>query len=149
MDWDELRSLADDGIEIGSHTVSHPHLTRLDDATLRLELVDSRERVEDEIGRPCRFLAYPFGEEDGRVRRAARDAGYEAAFALRTGRTPSIRSRFPDWASGGTTGSCGQRRRLLSDGIIERGAVAAGRHTERTPSRNQNRSCEVGLYVLK
>ena len=95
MDWDELRGLADDGVEIGSHTVSHPHLTRLDDATLRRELVDSRVRVEDEIGRPCRFLAYPFGEEDGRVRQAAREAGYDAAFALRTGHAPVDPFSFP------------------------------------------------------
>lgn len=83
MRWDELRDLADSGIEIGSHTVSHPHLVELDDHTLERELLDSRLRIEDELGRPCRYLAYPFGEEDGRVRVAARAAGYEAAFSLR------------------------------------------------------------------
>lgn len=83
MGWDELRALADEGIEIGSHTVSHPHLTRLGDSELHRELVDSRERIEDVLGAPCRFLAYPFGEEDDRVRAAALAAGYRAAFALR------------------------------------------------------------------
>ena len=34
MSWAELRTLADAGWEIGSHTVTHPHLTQLDDATL-------------------------------------------------------------------------------------------------------------------
>jgi peptidoglycan/xylan/chitin deacetylase (PgdA/CDA1 family) len=95
MTWDELRELGEDGIEIGSHTVSHSHLTRLDDAELRRELVDSRERVEDEIGRPCRFLAYPFGEEDARIRAATRDAGYLAAFALRTDHAPVDPFSFP------------------------------------------------------
>jgi peptidoglycan/xylan/chitin deacetylase (PgdA/CDA1 family) len=62
--------------------VSHPHLPRLDDAGLRLELEESKARIEDELGRPCRFLAYPFGDDDARVHEAAEAAGYEAAFAL-------------------------------------------------------------------
>jgi peptidoglycan/xylan/chitin deacetylase (PgdA/CDA1 family) len=82
MTWDELRELAARGVVVGSHTISHPHLPRLDDAALERELTESRTRLEDELGRPCRYLAYPFGDEDERVRRAARAAGYAAAFAL-------------------------------------------------------------------
>jgi peptidoglycan/xylan/chitin deacetylase (PgdA/CDA1 family) len=83
MSWDELRENASMGVEIGSHTVSHPHLTRLGDSDLKRELDVSKKRIEDELRRPCRFLAYPYGEQDSRVRAAARSAGYEAAFALR------------------------------------------------------------------
>jgi peptidoglycan/xylan/chitin deacetylase (PgdA/CDA1 family) len=82
MDWDALRTLAARGVEIGSHTVSHPHLPRLTDAELQRELRESRERIADELARPCRYLAYPFGDEDARVRSAAAAAGYDAAFAL-------------------------------------------------------------------
>jgi peptidoglycan/xylan/chitin deacetylase (PgdA/CDA1 family) len=82
MGWDELRALAERGVEIGSHTVSHAHLTRLTDEEIVRELRDSRARIQDELGRACRFLAYPFGEDDERVHAAARDAGYEGAFAL-------------------------------------------------------------------
>jgi peptidoglycan/xylan/chitin deacetylase (PgdA/CDA1 family) len=73
------------GVEIGSHTVSHPHLTRLSDAELQRELGESKQRLEDELAAPCRFLAYPYGEHDERVRAAARAAGYAGAFALRAG----------------------------------------------------------------
>lgn len=82
MNWSQLRELVENGVEVGSHTVTHPHLTRLTDEELRRELDESRLRLEDELGVPCRFLAYPFGEEDARVRAAARSSGYEAAFAL-------------------------------------------------------------------
>jgi peptidoglycan/xylan/chitin deacetylase (PgdA/CDA1 family) len=82
MDWDALRALAARGVEVSSHTVSHPHLTRLGDEELGRELSESRERLEAELDRPCRFLAYPYGENDERVEAAARDAGYEAAFGL-------------------------------------------------------------------
>ena len=82
MDWDALRELAERGHEIGSHTVTHPRLTGLSDADLDRELRESRARVETELRRPCRFVSYPYGDEDERVQRSAREAGYEAAFAL-------------------------------------------------------------------
>jgi peptidoglycan/xylan/chitin deacetylase (PgdA/CDA1 family) len=52
----------------------------LSDREVDLELRDSKLEIEDHTGRPCRVLAYPFGETDDRVRAAARRAGYAAAF---------------------------------------------------------------------
>ncbi len=83
MNWDDLRDHAARGVEIGSHAVSHPHLTRLSDAELRHELEDSKREIEAELGMPCHDLAYPYGEHDQRVRAAARAAGYDRAYALR------------------------------------------------------------------
>lgn len=82
MDWDSLAALADRGIEVGSHTKTHPHLTAVSDSELRAELRESRERLEDVLGMPCRFLSFPYGEHDRRVRAAARASGYHGAFAL-------------------------------------------------------------------
>jgi peptidoglycan/xylan/chitin deacetylase (PgdA/CDA1 family) len=79
MTWDELR-----GVAVGSHGITHAHLTRLSDEELRRELVDSKHQIEDELGRPCRELAYPYGEHDERVRAAVRSAGYERAYGLTT-----------------------------------------------------------------
>ena len=83
MTWDDLRGHVDRGIAIGSHSVSHAHLTRLSDVELRHELEDSRHELEAELGRACTELAYPYGEHDARVRTAARAAGYGVAYALR------------------------------------------------------------------
>jgi peptidoglycan/xylan/chitin deacetylase (PgdA/CDA1 family) len=85
LDEDGARALVAAGMELGSHTLTHPDLTRLGDAELDRELVESRSAVEAIIGRPCRTLAYPFGSWDGRVARAAEAAGYELAFAWRPG----------------------------------------------------------------
>jgi peptidoglycan/xylan/chitin deacetylase (PgdA/CDA1 family) len=83
LDWKELRELAGAGrIEIGAHTVSHAHLRALPDDELERELVESKARIEDELGRPCPLFAYPYGEHDDRVRRAARAAGFDVAFGL-------------------------------------------------------------------
>lgn len=82
LDWSSLRAIAEDGlIDVGSHTRSHAHLTGLDDDDLHRELAGSKVAIESEVGRPCLFFAYPYGEHDARVREAVRAAGYSAAFA--------------------------------------------------------------------
>ena len=83
MTWDELRAHAEGGVQIGSHGVAHAHLTRLSDDELQRELTESKQQIEDELRRPCRDFAYPYGEHDERVRAATRAAGYERAFGLR------------------------------------------------------------------
>lgn len=58
---DEVRFLADAGIEFGAHTVSHPRLDRLDDSRVEQEMRQSRRAVEEWTGRPCPLFAYPYG----------------------------------------------------------------------------------------
>jgi peptidoglycan/xylan/chitin deacetylase (PgdA/CDA1 family) len=82
LSWPELSWLAEAGWEIGSHTCSHPQLTRVGDQRLRDELVRSRLACEQHLGRSCRSLAYPYGDLDDRVVAAARAAGYHAACTL-------------------------------------------------------------------
>jgi peptidoglycan/xylan/chitin deacetylase (PgdA/CDA1 family) len=95
MTWEMLAEASAGGVTIGSHTVSHPHLTRLTDGELRRELVESREHLEDRLHQPCRLLAFPFGEEDARVRAAARAAGYDLAYALDSAHRPRDRFALP------------------------------------------------------
>jgi peptidoglycan/xylan/chitin deacetylase (PgdA/CDA1 family) len=82
MSWRQLRALADAGWEIGSHTRTHTRLTELSDAALDRELMGSRLECAENLGLPCRSLAYPFGEHDRRTVEAAATAGYEAACSL-------------------------------------------------------------------
>ena len=100
MTWDELRSVVDRGFEVGSHTASHPHLPELTDSELDDELRRSKERLEDELERPCHYLAYPFGEQSPRVRAAARAAGYEGRSRCPAGRARSTHG--PSHASAST-----------------------------------------------
>jgi peptidoglycan/xylan/chitin deacetylase (PgdA/CDA1 family) len=81
LDEHGVRELADRGMELGSHTLSHPDLRGLDDESLAAELADSKRAIEAITGRPCRTFAYPYGLYDERVTRAVADAGYELAFA--------------------------------------------------------------------
>ncbi|MGZ4166841.1 MAG: polysaccharide deacetylase family protein [Solirubrobacteraceae bacterium] len=95
MDWSDLRALTQAGWEIGSHTCTHPRLTTLDDAQLRDELSRSRERCAQELGRPCRSIAYPYGDVDARVAAAAAAAGYEAGAKLASDLRHEGALRFP------------------------------------------------------
>jgi peptidoglycan/xylan/chitin deacetylase (PgdA/CDA1 family) len=82
MTWAQLAEVAAAGWEVGSHTCSHPHLPETAPAAVDDELRRSRQRIEDELGRACRSLAYPYGEADERVVAAADAAGYATACLL-------------------------------------------------------------------
>jgi peptidoglycan/xylan/chitin deacetylase (PgdA/CDA1 family) len=82
LSWEDVRTLAGSGWEIGSHTCSHPHLTTLEDDALSRELRDSRARIGVELGPDPGSIAYPYGDVDARVVAAARAAGYTLGAAL-------------------------------------------------------------------
>jgi len=81
MSWPQAREWHQAGIAFGSHTSTHADLTALSSRALARELADSRSRIADELGCKVRYLAYPFGRHNARVRAAAEAAEYEAAFA--------------------------------------------------------------------
>lgn len=85
LSWPELQQLVAAGWEVGSHTSTHPRLTRLGAADLQAELEGSRSACEEGLGGPCRALAYPYGDHDERVVTAAARAGYTAACTLPAG----------------------------------------------------------------
>jgi peptidoglycan/xylan/chitin deacetylase (PgdA/CDA1 family) len=88
MSWDEVRTLNSQGFAIGSHTVSHPILSRIPDSELRREIGKSKQRIEDEMGVPCHWLVYPNGQKPDyspEVFRRAREVGYQMGFTARGG----------------------------------------------------------------
>jgi peptidoglycan/xylan/chitin deacetylase (PgdA/CDA1 family) len=83
--WDQARELDISGVEIGSHTVTHPILTRVGDERLRLEVFDSRSRIEAMLDREVDLFCYPNGNYDERVALAVSDAGYKCAVTVDPG----------------------------------------------------------------
>jgi peptidoglycan/xylan/chitin deacetylase (PgdA/CDA1 family) len=81
MTWEELRSLPE-LIELGSHSLSHPHLTKIDAARLREEVTVSRQKLGELMDSQVSLLAFPYGEYDDRVVDACRQAGYERVFGI-------------------------------------------------------------------
>jgi peptidoglycan/xylan/chitin deacetylase (PgdA/CDA1 family) len=60
LGWNEIKEMHSLGIEIGSHTVSHPELWRLSQGDLEYELRHSKETIESAMGTPVRSFAHPF-----------------------------------------------------------------------------------------
>ena len=85
MDEGMIREWLAAGHEIGSHTLSHPHLPALPREQARAEIFDSKRRLEDRFGGPIRHFCYPYGDNDEAVRDLVGEAGYESAPTVRFG----------------------------------------------------------------
>lgn len=85
MSAEQVREMAESGIEIGSHTMTHPRLTLISDDQLRQEMVDSKAKLEDVIGKEVTSFSYPYGDMDARVVEAAVAAGYSNAVSTKLG----------------------------------------------------------------
>jgi peptidoglycan/xylan/chitin deacetylase (PgdA/CDA1 family) len=72
LSWEEIREMERHGIDFGAHTCSHPDLTRSSAERLEAEVRDSKDIVEQGIGRAIACFAYPFGRYDRRVRDVVR-----------------------------------------------------------------------------
>jgi len=77
---EQLRTLVREGCSFGSHSRSHPMLTRVDAARLHEEVAGSRAVLESLLEVPVRAFAYPGGHRDERVKNVVA-AHYEMAFA--------------------------------------------------------------------
>ena len=80
LTWADVRRMVALGHDIGSHTASHADLAKLSIDETRDELVRSKAVLEDQLGRPVRYLAYPFGSRDHFRREQlplVYDVGYE------------------------------------------------------------------------
>jgi peptidoglycan/xylan/chitin deacetylase (PgdA/CDA1 family) len=84
LDAAGVAELAKAGIEIGSHTSTHPHLAGMGARQQAEEVTASRKRLEDLLSAPVRGFAYPYGSMDQAARHAVGEAGYEYACAVQT-----------------------------------------------------------------
>lgn len=95
LTWKQVREMSDAGVDIQSHSLTHPFLTRRKHRSLgdegygkwlRRELAESRRILEKETGKSVKFLAYPYGDYDDLVAASAGSAGYTAALTCDFGR---------------------------------------------------------------
>jgi peptidoglycan/xylan/chitin deacetylase (PgdA/CDA1 family) len=82
LSWRALREITSAGIEVASHSHTHPQLDRMPLPLVRDEVRRSRQILEDNLGVPIEGFAYPFGYWDGNVRSSVSAAGYSYACSV-------------------------------------------------------------------
>jgi len=94
MDKEQLRDWIAAGHDIGSHTLTHPYLTRASRAQAQEEISGSRKRLEDVFARRIEHFCYPYGDWNECVRDLVIAAGYKTACTTDTGVNPAGGSLF-------------------------------------------------------
>lgn len=82
MNTDQIKELSQNKIEIGSHTLSHPDLTKISADKVNVELTQSKEGLETMIGTKIISFCYPSGKVNAEVESITKNVGY--AYAVTT-----------------------------------------------------------------
>ena len=85
MSWDQIRTLQDEGVQIGSQTRSHPHMHEISINDAKDELKISNDRFLEEIGQRPKLFAYPYGEYNLDIIELVKQAGFDSAFGQNSG----------------------------------------------------------------
>lgn len=84
--WDMIKKLAESGFySFYSHTITHRSCSGLPPLELQTELIESKARIEQELGNRCDYLCWPYGSFSAATVSAAKDAGYKAVFTTING----------------------------------------------------------------
>lgn len=79
MTWEDVREMSDGGMEIGSHTKTHPVLTRIKDQPMAVEIRESKRVIEEKTGKEVTTIAYPVGNRfaySEKIKQVVKDSGY-------------------------------------------------------------------------
>lgn len=85
MDWKDLEYIVKRGIKLGSHTLTHPYLTKLDLKEAKKEIEGSKKILEDKLGVEIDYFCYPYGDYNKQVKELVKEAGYKYAFSTKLG----------------------------------------------------------------
>ena len=77
LSWAQVKRLHEAGMEIGSHSLSHPYSTTISQEELMIEMQQSKFQIEQKIGAEVRSFAYPYGDYCQRTHQTAIAAGYK------------------------------------------------------------------------
>lgn len=80
LTWEQIKDMSSSGlITYGAHGVNHYHMTTLSAESLDFELAESKKVLQEKLGIPINFFAYPYGSVDTRVIKATKKAGFIGA----------------------------------------------------------------------
>jgi peptidoglycan/xylan/chitin deacetylase (PgdA/CDA1 family) len=85
LSWEQVTEMSKNDISFGSHGRSHEILTHLNKNDLREELIESKTILENKLGQPVHFIAYPNGDYDEYTLCVAKEVGFLTGFTCRPG----------------------------------------------------------------
>jgi peptidoglycan/xylan/chitin deacetylase (PgdA/CDA1 family) len=88
LTWEQARELAQEGIRIESHGMTHRRLDRLSPREVDRQLRESRATIEEEVGVPPGAFCYPYGAGFPNQRQRLSEAGYRYACTTLPGLNP-------------------------------------------------------------
>lgn len=91
----QIKKMSDSGMQIGSHTHTHPNLLTLDSGNIKDEIIYSRLFLEDLIGKEVDSFSFPFGFESPELIHEVFQEGYKYCCTSRHGIVTSPMSIFP------------------------------------------------------
>jgi peptidoglycan/xylan/chitin deacetylase (PgdA/CDA1 family) len=94
MPWHQIRECHEQGIEIGSHTVDHVNLVRLEPDYLKKQVVQSKKHIESNFDTEVTSFCYPYGGYDRNSIDQVQKAGYQAAVTRQVAYLDSEVKRF-------------------------------------------------------
>jgi peptidoglycan/xylan/chitin deacetylase (PgdA/CDA1 family) len=100
LTWQEVRELHKQGIEFGSHTVTHPQLAALETEAVRYEIDASKQTIEDRLGCPVTSFAYPYAFPETNhsftagLRDLLEEAGYDNGVSTMIGTVDRASDRY-------------------------------------------------------
>ena len=77
LSWHQVKQLHKAGMEIGSHSLSHPYSTTISQDDLMLEMQQSKAQIEQHIDAEVKSFAYPYGDYSRNTHQAAKSVGYQ------------------------------------------------------------------------
>lgn len=107
LSWSQIRTMANNGMELGNQTASHPHLLGQDRAYVIGQIARAGERIKAETGTTPTILAYPYGEYSDSLRDLLKALGLQGAVGQQSGvaHARSDRYALPRFAMNDTLGS--------------------------------------------
>jgi peptidoglycan/xylan/chitin deacetylase (PgdA/CDA1 family) len=85
LNRDKIIEMKDNSVVFGSHTRTHPFLSKLSTQEIEDELFGSKSALENILSQPVKFLCYPYGNYDERTVAVAKRAGYLGAMTMNRG----------------------------------------------------------------
>ncbi len=82
MSWDQVLKTSDSGMDIESHSLTHPRLSVLPREEALKEINDSKRILEAHLHKSVSVFAYPFGSYDDKVISMVKDAGFDTATTI-------------------------------------------------------------------